>query len=313
MALGGAAPPRVSRRAGAPTRAVSERAGTPARARLRPILKWAGGKSRLVPVILSRLPAQIGTYIEPFVGGGAVFFALAAEKRFKRAVLGDKNRDLIDVYKGVKADVDGVIALLTDYARRHDEDTYYATRDLDPDTLDLAQRAARLIYLNKTGYNGLYRVNRQGRFNVPFGRYDNPKICNEPRLRAASEALRGRGVSIKVADFEALSGRAELGDAVYFDPPYVPLTKTASFTGYHSEAFGADEHLRLAGAFASLTERGVAAVLSNSGGKETSKLYRGRGVDVERVMVGRPINSAAGKRGAVAELVVSNTAGLGLI
>lgn len=303
MALGGAASlPRGLRTAGVPTRA-----------RLRPILKWAGGKSRLLPLILSRLPAQIGTYFEPFVGGGAVFFALAAERRFKRAVLGDKNRDLIDVYKGVKTDVDGVITLLTDYARRHDEDTYYATRDLDPETLDLAQRAARLIYLNKTGYNGLYRVNRQGRFNVPFGRYRNPKICNEPRLRAASEVLRGRGVSIKVADFEALSERAEPGDAVYFDPPYVPLTKTSSFTGYHSEVFGAEEHLRLAGAFARLTERRVAAVLSNSGGRETRKLYLGDGIAVEKVMVGRPINSAAGKRGAVAELVVSNTLGLGAI
>jgi DNA adenine methylase len=303
MALGGAASsPRGL-----------ERAGAPARARLRPILKWAGGKSRLLPLILSRLPAQISTYYEPFVGGGAVFFALAADRRFKRAVLGDKNRELIDVYKGVKADVDGVIALLEDYARQHDEDTYYATRELDPGTLDLAQRAARLIYLNKTGYNGLYRVNRQGRFNVPFGRYENPKICNEPRLRAASEVLRGRGVSIKVGDFEALSGRAEPGDAVYFDPPYVPLTKTASFTGYHSEAFGVEEHQRLAGAFASLTQRGVAAVLSNSGGKETKKLYVGDRIDVEKVMVGRPINSSAGKRGAVAELVVSNTRGLGLV
>jgi len=302
MALGGAASPRGLGRAGAPNRA-----------QLRPILKWAGGKSRLVPLILSRLPPQIETYVEPFVGGAAVFFALAAEKRFKRAVLGDKNRELIDVYKGVKADVDGVIALLTDYARRHDEDTYYATRELDPDALDLAQRAARLIYLNKTGYNGLYRVNRQGRFNVPFGRYDNPKICNEPRLRAASEVLRARGVSIKVADFEALSAQVEPGDAVYFDPPYVPLTKTASFTGYHSEVFGAEEHRRLAEVFSRLTARGVGAVLSNSGGKETRKLYVGDAVDVEKVMVGRPINSSAGKRGAVAELVVSNTRGLGLV
>jgi DNA adenine methylase len=290
MALGGAAPPQ----------------------RFRPILKWAGGKSRLVPLILGRLPQQIGTYYEPFVGGAAVFFALAAEKRFKRAVLGDKNRDLIDVYKGVKSDVDAVIALLRDYTLRHDEDTYYATRDLDPATLDLAGRAARLIYLNKTGYNGLYRVNRQGRFNVPFGRYDNPKICNEPRLRAASDALRARGVSIKVADFETLTAPAEPGDAVYFDPPYVPLTKTASFTGYHSESFGADEHRRLAGAFEALTRRKVAAVLSNSGGEETKRLYEKKGIDVDRVLVSRPINSKSTARGAVAELLVSNGKKLGV-
>jgi DNA adenine methylase len=291
MALGGAAPHQ----------------------RFRPILKWAGGKSRLVPMILARLPPQIGTYYEPFVGGAAVFFALAAEKRFKRAVLGDKNRDLIDVYKGVKSDVDAIITLLRDYTRRHDEATYYATRELDPEKLDLAERAARLIYLNKTGYNGLYRVNRQGGFNVPFGRYENPKICNEPRLRAAADVLRARGVSIKVADFEALSERAEPGDAVYFDPPYVPLTKTASFTGYHSESFGAQEHLRLAGAFAALTRRKVVAVLSNSGGKDTKRLYEQEGIEVDRVLVTRPINSKSTARGAVAELLVSNGKKLGVI
>jgi DNA adenine methylase len=280
-------------------------------ARFRPILKWAGGKTRLLPAILSKLPSQIGTYYEPFVGGAAVFFALAAEKRFKRAVLADKNRELIDVYKGVKSDVDGVIHLLRNYARRHDQDTYYATRELSPESLDLAQRAARLIYLNKTGYNGLYRVNRSGQFNVPFGRYTNPAICNEPRLRAAAAALSARGVSIKVADFERVSERAEPGDAVYFDPPYVPLTKTASFTGYHSESFGPDEHRRLAAAFAALTKRKVAAVLSNSGGKETRLLYEAKGVEVESVLVTRPINSKSTARGAVAELIVSNTKGLG--
>jgi len=281
--------------------------------RFRPILKWAGGKTRLVPLILGRLPSRIGTYFEPFVGGGAVFFALAAERRFKRAVLADKNAELIDVYKGVKTDVDGVIALLVEYARRHSEDAYYRARELDPKTLELAERAARLIYLNKTGYNGLYRVNRAGQFNVPFGRYTNPKICNEPRLRAAADALRTRGVSIKVADFERASARAEPGDAVYFDPPYVPLTKTASFTNYHSESFGSEQHLRLAGTFEALTRRKVAAVLSNSGGKETRRLYEGEGVDIERVLVSRPINSKATSRGAVAELIVSNGRALGLL
>jgi len=281
--------------------------------RFRPILKWAGGKTRLVPLILGRLPSRIGTYVEPFVGGGAVFFALAAERRFKRALLADKNRELIDVYKGVKGDVDGVIALLLEYTRRHSENTYYKTRDLDPKTLDLAERAARLIYLNRTGYNGLYRVNRAGQFNVPFGRYENPKICNEPRLRAAAEALRTRGVSIKVADFERSCERTEPGDAVYFDPPYVPLSKTASFTNYHSESFGAEEHLRLASTFGALTRRKVAAVLSNSGGKETQRLYQGEGIEVERVLVSRPINSKATSRGAVAELIASNARALGLL
>jgi DNA adenine methylase len=278
--------------------------------RFRPILKWAGGKTRLVARIVPRLPEQIQTYYEPFVGGGAVFFALASRGRFKRAVLADLNQDLIDVYRGVQADVDAVIQLLEEYRQRHDRETYYRTRLIDPKTLELSERAARLIYLNKTGYNGLYRVNRSGQFNVPFGRYENPNICDEPRLRAAAEALRRRGVSIKVADFESITRKAKPGDAVYFDPPYVPLSKTANFTGYHSAAFGLEEHQRLASAFQDLTERRVAAVLSNSDGKGTRALYKNGGVQIERVLVTRPINSKATARGDVAELIVSNSAAL---
>jgi DNA adenine methylase len=274
--------------------------------RFRPILKWAGGKSRLVARILPRLPEQIQTYYEPFVGGGAVFFALASRGRFKRAVLADLNQDLIDVYKGVQADVSSVIRLLEEYRQRHNRETYYETRQLDPRTLELAERAARLIYLNKTGYNGLYRVNRAGQFNVPFGRYDKPNICDEGRLRAAAEALRRRGVSIKVADFESISRKAKPGDAVYFDPPYVPLSKTANFTGYHSAVFGPEEHRRLAAAFQDLTLRQVAAVLSNSDAKSTRLLYKRSGVEIERVLVTRPINSKSSARGDVGELLVSN-------
>jgi DNA adenine methylase len=274
--------------------------------RFRPILKWAGGKSRLVARILPRLPEQIQTYYEPFVGGGAVFFALASRGRFKRAVLADLNKDLIDVYKGVQGDVGAVIRLLNEYRERHNRETYYETRQLDPQTLELAERAARLIYLNKTGYNGLYRVNRAGQFNVPFGRYDKPNICDEARLRAAAEALRRRGVSIKVADFESISRKAKPGDAVYFDPPYVPLSKTSNFTGYHSAIFGPEEHQRLAAAFQDLTSRQVAAVLSNSDGKATRLLYKRRGVEIERVLVTRPINSKSSARGDVGELIVSN-------
>jgi DNA adenine methylase len=272
--------------------------------RLRPILKWAGGKARLVSQILERLPPEIGTYYEPFVGGAAVFFALASAGRFKRAVLSDLNHDLVDVYRGVKKDVGGVIRLLTDYRKRHDRDTYYATRELDPKSLDLVQRAARLIYLNKTGYNGLYRVNRSGQFNVPLGRYENPSICDEPRLRAAALAL--KRVTLKVMDFADASHAAKRGDAIYFDPPYVPLSKTSSFTGYHSEAFGEEEHQRLADTFTDVTRREIAAVLSNSDNRTTRRLYKGPAFDLERVLVTRPINSKASARGTVAELLVSN-------
>lgn len=310
MAPGGADGPRTNPPSIPPPRSDGRADPRPDPPKYRPILKWAGGKSRLVPRILSRLPEPIETYYEPFVGGGAVFFALASQGRFKRAVLADLNRDLVDVYKGVKADVDSVIRLLEEYRRRHDRETYYQTRQIDPQTLELVERAARLIYLNKTGYNGLYRVNRSGQFNVPFGRYENPSICDEPRLRAAAQALRRRGVTIKVADFEQVSELAKPGDAVYFDPPYVPLSKTANFTGYHSALFGADEHRRLAMTFKELTRRKVEAVLSNSDAKETRLLYKSAGIAIERVLVTRPINSKSTARGKVAELIVSNRAGV---
>ena len=274
--------------------------------RYRPILKWAGGKSRLVAQISAHLPSQMQTYFEPFMGSGAVFFALVSERRFTRAVLADINAELVDVYRGVRKDVSAVIKLLEGYRRRHDEEAYYRTRERDPRTLDLVERAARLIYLNKTGYNGLYRVNRAGQFNVPFGRYDNPAICDEPRLRAAAEALRRRGVSIEVADFESVCENATAGDAVYFDPPYVPASKTANFTAYHRDSFGPDEHVRLAQTFKRLTRKRVATVLSNSYGEETRRLYRAPGIELDRVLVARPINSKSSARGNVAELIVSN-------
>jgi DNA adenine methylase len=276
----------------------------------RPILKWAGGKTRLVPSILPRLPASIETYYEPFVGGAAVFFALASERRFRRAVLSDLNSELVDVYRGVKKDVDVVIRLLQAYRKRHDADTYYRTRELDPHSLDLVERAARLIYLNKTGYNGLYRVNRSGQFNVPFGSYVNPAICDEERLRGAASALRARGVRLEVGDFAHVTRHAEPGDAVYFDPPYFPRSATASFTGYHSQAFGREEHERLAQTLEQLTERRVRAVLSNSATRFTRQLYDRRRFAIETVQVARSINSKATARGRVGELLVDNSRAL---
>jgi DNA adenine methylase len=274
------------------------------RSLLRPVLKWAGGKSKLVPQILARLPETINTYHEPFVGGAAVFFALASHKRFKRAVLSDANQDLVDVYRGVQKNVAAVIKLLTSYEQRHCRDVYYETREQLPSKLDLYERAARLIYLNKTGYNGLYRVNQSGQFNVPMGRYTNPTICDEPRLRAAARVL--KGVGLELGDFGRVLNEAQTGDAVYFDPPYVPLSKTSSFTAYHSEAFGDDEHRRLASAFTTLTVRGIRAVLSNSNTPLTRKLYPSSEFNVEHPLVARAINSKSALRGEVKELLVSN-------
>lgn len=265
----------------------------------RPVLKWAGGKGRLLRPILERLPARIDTYYEPFVGSGAVFFALASEKRFQRAVLSDQNPELIDVYRALKRDVDAVIKALQ--CHRYERDAFYEVRAQDPASLTLAERAARTIYLNKTGFNGLYRVNRSGQFNVPFGRYKAPKLCDEPRLRRAAQLL--TTVTLEVQDFERACLDASVGDAVYFDPPYVPLSKTSSFTAYHHEAFDEEAHHRLAKLFARLTRQKVAAVLSNSDTPVTRALYSRW--KPEKIMVTRPINSKSTHRGNVAEILVT--------
>jgi len=262
----------------------------------RPVLKWAGGKRQLQHRILEKLQADINTYYEPFVGGGAIFFALAAENRFKRAVLGDRNADLVDVYRALTQDVEAVIRLLRKY--RYSETEYYRVREQRPRSL--AARAARLIYLNKTGYNGLYRVNRAGEFNVPFGRHKSPLICDEDNLRAAAEAL--SRAEVVTADFEAVCRDARAGDAVYFDPPYLPLSKTSNFTAYDPHPFGVDEHERLAQVFERLERLGVCTVLSNSYTEQTRKIF-GR-FQYERVPVKRPINSKANLRGPVDEILV---------
>ncbi len=264
--------------------------------RPQPLLKWAGGKRQLAVTILSRLPARIDTYYEPFVGGGAVFFALAAEGRFRRAVLSDRNPDLVCVYRAVQENVESVIDALA--AMRHTEAEYYRIREQRPRSA--ARRAARIIYLNKTGYNGLYRVNRAGQFNVPFGRYENPRICDAENLRAVAGVL--EQVEISVDDFASAARKARPGDAVYFDPPYMPVSKTASFASYHSEPFGLREHERLAELFGDIERRGVSAVLSNSDTPETRRLYEPFAHEFVRAR--RAINSNAGRRGAVNELLV---------
>lgn len=269
-----------------------------------PFVKWAGGKTRLVPDILSSLPAWSRTYYEPFVGGGAVFFAMARERRFDRAVLGDACPDLVCLYAQVRDRVDDLVLVLGDYATRAcDREFYYQVRALDSDDLDPVERAARFLFLNRTCFNGLYRVNRRGQFNVPFGRYANTRVLNEPVLRAASEVL--RGVDLWCEDFEAVVAAAQAGDTAYFDPPYVPVSATADFTKYTAVDFGADDHERLSEVYASLVDRGVRAVLSNSDSPLARDLYAGSAYDVRRVRAPRAINSVASRRGAVSELLVS--------
>ncbi|HEY0466697.1 MAG TPA: DNA adenine methylase [Polyangiaceae bacterium] len=279
------------------------------RADVKPVLKWAGGKRQLLEPILSfverSFPERIEKYYEPFAGGAAVFFSLAGRQKFNHAKLTDMNADLIRVYIELRDNADAVIAELEKLAALElSKETYYQVREkvrAKRPGKDAA-RAARLIYLNRTGYNGLYRVNSSGEFNVPYGSYKNPRILDRPRLLAAAEAL--QDVELAVEDFESSCKKAKRGDFVYFDPPYVPVSKTASFAAYHSVAFTSAEHARLAETFARLTKRGVKTLLSNSDTPETRALYREFDRHTVIVHATRAINSNATRRGTVPELLV---------
>jgi DNA adenine methylase len=275
----------------------------PVAERAQPFVKWAGGKRQLLPELLRRVPRVFSRYHEPFVGGGALFFALRAERPALKATLTDVNQRLIRTYLGIQRHVDEVIGLLSDYKSRHDEAFFYEVRSRDIDAATDVEVAAWFIYLNKTGFNGLYRVNSRNVFNVPFGRYVNPGICNGAALRACSRAL--RGAEIEVAAFDSVAERAREGDFVYFDPPYVPLSATSSFTSYTSGGFGAEQQTRLCEVALSLKERGVHVLLSNSAAPFIKDLYESNGFRIEPVQATRQINSKASDRGAIAEFVIT--------
>lgn len=269
----------------------------------KPFAKWVGGKGKLLPKIRPRLPLKIRTYYEPFVGGGAVFFAFLNEGRFQRAVIGDANEELIEVYAELTRGPDALIRALKRHEAAHSKDHYYAVRASRPRSN--TARAARFIYLNRTCFNGLYRVNRKGDFNVPMGRYSNPTICDEENLRAVSDAfLSCKGpIDPCAEDFEEVVKRARKGDAVYFDPPYVPLSDTSDFTAFVKTGFDEASHVRLRDCFKRLDERGVHVLLSNSNTPLVRRLYKG--FRISRVKAPRRVNSKGDGRGDVTELLIS--------
>jgi DNA adenine methylase len=266
-----------------------------------PVVKWVGGKTKLLSELLARMPEQFARYYEPFAGGAALFFRVAPE----RAVLADSNPDLIALYTCLANDVAGVIRRLEHHRAAHSEAHYYATRTRWNDrelSWSSADRAATFIYLNKTCFNGLWRVNRAGAFNVPIGRYTDPPICVPEALRAAA-ALLGRSV-LRCSDYRAAVADARRGDFVYFDPPYDPVAPTANFTSYTSDTFGADHQRGLADSARGLVARGCRVMLSNSDTPFIRSLYKGFRID--RVKCGRAINSNAAKRGEVDELIITS-------
>lgn len=274
----------------------------------RPFLKWAGGKGQLLELLLKRMSKAPwnGRYHEPFVGGGALFFALYRLEKLgpEPASISDTNPNLLEAYWGVQRQVEKVIALLEAHKAAHSEDYYYAMRDKAPRTR--IERAARIIYLNKTCFNGLYRENSQGKFNVPMGSYVNPTICDAPNLRAVAQAL--QGTDIRQATFESVLDTSAQGDFVYFDPPYFPLSKTSSFNAYAKDGFRPEDQLRLRDVFVALGEKGVFAMLSNSSAPFILDAYKQPGIHSKLVDATRAVNSKADRRGKVKELLADNFA-----
>jgi len=284
----------------------------------RPFLKWAGGKTQLLSEIDRRLPAELGdgeidTYVEPFIGGGAAFFHIAQwYDGIKRFYLYDINEDLVNCYNAVKDDVEGLVEELKrlekKFLRKDEEgrkEFYYQVRT----EFNSERCVAKLIFLNKTCFNGLYRVNRKGGFNVPSGRYKNPTICDEKNLRNGSELL--QKAEIICGDFEASASYIDERTFVYFDPPYRPLSRTASFTSYAKEAFDEESQIRLAVYCRQIDKEGVKFLLSNSDPKneDPNEDFFEReyaGFNIDRVKASRAINCKASRRGQINELLITN-------
>ncbi|MBQ6944779.1 MAG: DNA adenine methylase [Ruminococcus sp.] len=268
-----------------------------------PVLKWVGGKRQLLDTFAPLLPKRIISYCEPFIGGGAMLFHLQP----KTAYVNDINSDLILVYNVIKNDVESLINTLSEF--KNESEFFYSVRDWDRskkkyDSLTDVERAARIVYLNKTCFNGLYRVNNAGEFNSPFGSYKNPNIVNAPVLRAVSSYFNTADVRLTSTDYYEILKDIPKGTFVYLDPPYDPISDTSNFTGYSKGGFSREEQIRLRDCCDELTKRGIKFMLSNSSTDFIRDLYSDYNIQI--VQAKRAINSNASKRGNVDEVVVRN-------
>lgn len=264
-------------------------------------VKWAGGKKQLLEQYKFFFPRNINRYFEPFVGGGSVAFYIIKYYRPKEVYLSDINDELINTYLVIKNNVDELISSLKEYEKKHSKKFYYKIRAENPKNLTPLQRATRFIYLNKTCFNGLYRVNSKGDFNVPIGNYKKPKILDEKTLREASKLL--KHADIKTQSFEKIEPYVRKGDFVYFDPPYYPINRS-SFTTYTKESFLEREQKKLAELFKKLDKKGVMVMLSNSDSYFIRELYKD--YHIYTVKANRMINSNPNGRGKINEIVVTN-------
>lgn len=272
---------------------------------LTPFIKWVGGKRQLLPNLVSFLPKSYKKYYEPFLGGGALLFRLAP----KKAVINDSNEELVNAYIQVRDNLEELVQSLKKHQDKDSKEYYLKVRSYDRDgsilKMSNVERASRFIYLNKAGYNGLWRVNSKGQHNVPYGSHKNLRLVSDSLL-ADSNYLRERDILITNLDYQKAVERADTGDFVYFDPPYIPVNLTSSFTSYTKSGFGMVQQEQLRDLVLSLTKRGVQVMLSNSDTKLTHELYAGKEFHIHRVKATRSINSKSTGRGRIGELVITN-------
>lgn len=271
-----------------------------------PFLKWAGGKRQLLPAIKEYLPQKFGQYYEPFIGAGAVLFSLQP----KKSIINDTNSELINCYRVIKDSPEELLELCQEHRANNSREYFYLLREQDrrDDFKDRSpqERAARIIYLNKTCFNGLFRVNSSGQFNVPYGNYTNPVIAHPAVIRSVSAYLNQRDVRILEGDFAKAVSTARKGAFIYFDPPYHPISDTSSFTGYSVNGFGGAEQIRLKELCDKLTKRGCQVLVSNSSADLIRDIYSDPKYKIVEVKATRAINAVASRRGRINELLIHN-------
>jgi len=273
----------------------------------KPFVKWAGGKRQLIPILNRNLPESFGTYYEPFLGGGALLFHILTDKNGQKCSISDLNSDLVLAYTTIRDRIDALITSLKNHEKNYQKDSesyYYSIRESNPRSE--IEKTSRLIFLNRTCFNGLYRVNSKGKFNVPLGKYSNPNIVNEENIRAVSHILQSSRTAIKCRDFEAVLRDAKKGDLIYFDPPYQPVSATSNFTSYTTKDFTYDDLIRLAELCLKLDSRGCNVLLSNSDSQEVADIFAKNPWKITRIAANRSINSNSKKRTGHFELLIKN-------
>ena len=273
----------------------------------KPFVKWAGGKRQLLAELEKSFPKQFGTYFEPFLGGGALLFDLLAKKPNLKCSVSDLNSDLVLAYVTIRDKLGRLIESLENHSKNYHKDStgyYYEVRKQEPKSQ--IEKVSRLLFLNKTCFNGLYRVNSKGKFNVPLGRYTNPNIVNRENLTTVSKFLQSDKIKISCRDFESILNDAKKGDFVYFDPPYQPVSDTANFTSYTHRDFTEDDLKRLADLANQLNSKGCYVLLSNSNTKIVKKMFSSKKWKVKEIAVNRAINSNSQKRTGHKEVLIKN-------